>query len=354
MHCKEKEIIEEYLRGSTYKEIQEKYNINVCTASKILKGKRSVSDARKVSQKRGRRILTEEGRQKLRESGKNNIKRSNKCWTKPEKEFVNIIRENGIKVRFPEFMVEKYNINNDDNPTIFAQYPIQRYVCDFVEPFKKIIFRIQGDFWHSNPILYKDDKLTKIQIHNRKRDILAKDFFIENGWEVIDIWESEIYWNKQVVLKKINRISQPARESALQAEGSPFKSECDYKIEDWSEKLRKLWFKPKKDKKVRIIYEKICECCKKSFTTFLKNKKKCNRRCGTKCPEKEVLEELINNKVPWVVIAKKYNVTDNCIRKWAKKYNIKYKRRRMPKGQCIWNKKQTKELIEQRENIKLN
>lgn len=39
-------------------------------------------------------------------------------------------------------------------------------------------------------------------------------------------------------------------------------------------------------------------------------------------PSKEILEQLIQNKTPWVRIGKIYGVTDNAVRKWARSYGI--------------------------------
>lgn len=82
----------------------------------------------------------------------------------------------------------------------------------------------------------------------------------------------------------------------------------------------------------------IVECinCKKFFTK-LKNKRK-NKFCSIDCykeyknnefikkgnPSKEELEILIKNN-SFLKIGEIYNVSDNSIRKWCKKYNILYK-----------------------------
>lgn len=33
-----------------------------------------------------------------------------------------------------------------------------------------------------------------------------KFFWKKNGWKVVDIWESEIYWNKEFVKEKIRAV----------------------------------------------------------------------------------------------------------------------------------------------------
>jgi transposase len=169
------EIIQkEYEQGSTYREITGKYNISTTLAASILRGRRSGSDAAKLSVSRGRKIWSEESRLKLSESAKKTIKSGNKIWTKPEKEFVQILRSHNIGVRFPDYMCETLGVVSDKDASVYAQYPVQRYVCDFVHLESKTIFRVNGDFWHANPLLYSGE-LTKIQKFNCTRDELAKN-----------------------------------------------------------------------------------------------------------------------------------------------------------------------------------
>ncbi len=318
-------IKKDYNGGLTYREIQAKYNICSARATSILKGMRSLSEATNLSLKRGRRNLTENGRLRLSEAGKKSIRSGKKIWTKPEKEFVNILRLNNIGVQFPEYMCEIFNVISDNNASIYAQYPIQRYVCDFVHLKTKTIFRINGDFWHANPMLYSNDKLTKIQKFNCIRDKLAKTYFEKKGWYVVDIWESEIYWNRQIVLEKIGRIAQQAGATDLHSEGSPFKSEYDHQINDWSDRLKDLWFKKPKIRKKRILFEKTCICGRK-YNTKDKNQKFCCYKCRTKRPSKEELLQFVDN-FSITQIAKRYNVTGKSIRKWLHFYNIKWIRK---------------------------
>ena len=43
-------------------------------------------------------------------------------------------------------------------------------------------------------------------------------------------------------------------------------------------------------------------------------------------PSKEELLNLIQN-YPFTIIAKKYNVTDNAVRRWCKIYNLPYRKK---------------------------
>ena len=77
------------------------------------------------------------------------------------------------------------------------------------------------------------------------------------------------------------------------------------------------------------IVTKVCERCSQSFET----KKAAQMYCGIGCktlaeqkvnriPQKAELQKLIERKTPWTQIGKIYGVTDNSMRKWARKYNL--------------------------------
>lgn len=78
----------------------------------------------------------------------------------------------------------------------------------------------------------------------------------------------------------------------------------------------------KKDK----IYQLVCMSCGKSFEdsrSWLKYCCKEHRISRSKVkPPFEELENLIKLKTPWVRIGKKYGVTDNAVRKWARGYGL--------------------------------
>ena len=62
--------------------------------------------------------------------------------------------------------------------------------------------------------------------------------------------------------------------------------------------------------KVITSVSKRCSQCNHDYNGFVKNK-----------PDKEDLKEMINT-MTWVDIGKKYGVSDNAIRRWAKKYEL--------------------------------
>ena len=103
------------------------------------------------------------------------------------------------------------------------------------------------------------------------------------------------------------------------------------RLSDDSEKLERVIKsigKPKRLKKIKIKANKhTCIQCKKVFVPGDKTIKYCSVECASigrrkaERPSKEELEEMIRT-MTWVSIGKKYNISDNAIKKWAKNYGI--------------------------------
>jgi len=73
----------------------------------------------------------------------------------------------------------------------------------------------------------------------------------------------------------------------------------------------------------------ICEGCKNEIHTKNPNQKYCGSRCQhigqlkvSTVPTKEELSQLLQDKTPWTAIGKKYGVSDNTMRKWARKFEL--------------------------------
>lgn len=79
---------------------------------------------------------------------------------------------------------------------------------DIVFRQKKTIVFIDSDFWHGHPdrfimpktnIDYWQEKI----FHNKERDKEITERLIDSGWNVIRLWEQDIYDNIDCCLKKI-------------------------------------------------------------------------------------------------------------------------------------------------------
>lgn len=317
------EIKNMYLSGMSQKDIINKTGYTSSTVSKHTKGLRSHKEAVKLARSQGKGEISDKGREKLSIAGKQACMKNKKFYTKPEKEFIKILRKNRLKVKIPDFISEITSEYSDKDGEIFYQYPLQRYVCDFVWLKKKIIFNVNGDFWHANPLLYNYNDLCEIQKFNLKQDNNKKKFLQSKGFTTVDVWESEIYWNIEIVKQKIQAAREQVNPSVLHTEDARIVTEVAHS--DWSEKLKKLWFKKPRQKQVIKIK---CQYCKDYFDTTVKSRKKfCSMKCWslyrrkTERPTKKELEKMIK-EMAWTAIAKQYKVSDNSIRKWAKQYGL--------------------------------
>jgi hypothetical protein len=160
-----KNILELYKNGNSYTDISKKFGVSTFPLVKILKGIRSLSDAIKLARINGKYKLSDKGRIALSEAGIKSCIRSGKFWTKPERAFRDILLEMGIGVKYPEYIKEIKKVEDDKLAKLFYyQYPIQRYVLDYVDVENKVAININGDYWHGNPLLYEPNNLYKQQI----------------------------------------------------------------------------------------------------------------------------------------------------------------------------------------------
>jgi len=80
---------------------------------------------------------------------------------------------------------------------------------DIVFPKKKLAIFVDGDFWHKNPMIYREPKThsgfwRKKLAENVKRDKKVNLVLKKTGWKVIRIWESAL---KKEPEKYVNQIS---------------------------------------------------------------------------------------------------------------------------------------------------
>lgn len=74
-------------------------------------------------------------------------------------------------------------------------------------------------------------------------------------------------------------------------------------------------------------YQHVCKVCQKEFANGQKNTRFCSVKCRAESqqrvvrPSKEELGNMLTN-MSWRAISRKYGVSDNAIKKWAKSYAI--------------------------------
>jgi len=84
----------------------------------------------------------------------------------------------------------------------------KRFVFDFLLPDKKTIIEVNGDYWHANPLIYREDDMIshpggKVKVKDIwERDKRKIDYATKIGYNVIVIWEYDINHN-QVKMKEI-------------------------------------------------------------------------------------------------------------------------------------------------------
>lgn len=81
-------------------------------------------------------------------------------------------------------------------------------------------------------------------------------------------------------------------------------------------------------RKVKPWLKINCEQCQQEFSTKSYDQKFCSESCyqlssrKVTRPSAHELRNLIEQGIPWVQLGKKFGVSDNAVRKWAKKYEI--------------------------------
>jgi len=99
-------------------------------------------------------------------------------------------------------------------------------------------------------------------------------------------------------------------------------------IDDWSHRLRELWFKEPRETPTKVL---TCRDCGVEFYVSAINKRELKRKfCGDDCAKKfrarnkptvKKLKSLMM-KHNWSALGRLYGVSDNAVRKWAKGYGL--------------------------------
>jgi very-short-patch-repair endonuclease len=117
---------------------------------------------------------------------------SKKFNTKIEKMMKKILNDLNIRDKFSfQFRLKDYISKN-----VFC--------FDFGDKNKKILIECDGDYWHANPLIYKE--LNNVQIYNVERDKTKNEIAEKNGYKLIRFWENEIKNDTENVKEKIKQI----------------------------------------------------------------------------------------------------------------------------------------------------
>ena len=66
------------------------------------------------------------------------------------------------------------------------------YQCDIFVPSMNLVIECDGDYWHGNRNIYRNEKLTERILRQRELDNDRTRELIEKGFRVIRIWENKI------------------------------------------------------------------------------------------------------------------------------------------------------------------
>jgi very-short-patch-repair endonuclease len=67
-----------------------------------------------------------------------------------------------------------------------------KYRCDIFIPSKKLVIECDGDYWHGNSDMFKDEQLSDRIINQKKLDEQRTNQLINKGYMIIRLWEHEI------------------------------------------------------------------------------------------------------------------------------------------------------------------
>lgn len=83
------------------------------------------------------------------------------------------------------------------------EYNISLWSFDFYLPRHDILIEVDGDYFHSNPLIYTNGPVTKTQKINKYRDDKKNLFCKENNLKLMRFWEKDILGDEQCVLQKL-------------------------------------------------------------------------------------------------------------------------------------------------------
>ena len=96
-----------------------------------------------------------------------------------------------------ESLLNELNINFNKN------FRLNNFLVDFYLPNYNLVIECDGDYWHSNPLIYNGKELDKIQLKNIDRDRRKEEMLRSNEIDFIRFWEYDIKNNFTEVKNKL-------------------------------------------------------------------------------------------------------------------------------------------------------
>lgn len=172
--------------------------------------KKTSASLQKVADKNTGRKVTNEAKTKMSESAKKR-KIHGHTGHQHDKEIKEKIRQNTLRM----IKDGKFKQNNTTPIRIFQTlfdknnitYEQEKQLCvwsfDFFLPTYNIYIEVDGDYFHSNPLIYKNGPKTKTQKINWYRDIKKNKFCQDNNIQLYRFWEFDIINNIDEVEKSL-------------------------------------------------------------------------------------------------------------------------------------------------------
>lgn len=85
---------------------------------------------------------------------------------------------------------------------IKQQFPLGNFFFDFHIENTNILIEVNGDYWHCNPVIYKNGPINDTQKRLLRRDYCKKSFAKKLGYKQVVIWENDIINNSEIVKHK--------------------------------------------------------------------------------------------------------------------------------------------------------
>lgn len=95
--------------------------------------------------------------------------------------------------------IEMGNILKDLNMGYEEEVIVSNWTFDYFIPKYNIYIEVDGDYFHSNPLIYNNGPETKTQKRNHYRDKVKNHFCKINNISLYRFWESDILKNKERV-----------------------------------------------------------------------------------------------------------------------------------------------------------
>lgn len=91
-----------------------------------------------------------------------------------------------------------------ENETPFKYYAVDNYLSD-----SNLVIEVMGDYWHSSPMLYTIDDVSKTQRKIIRRDKAKRTYLQEHyAIPILYLWESDLSKREEVCKKLVRKYIQ--------------------------------------------------------------------------------------------------------------------------------------------------